>query len=394
MPTTQVTEITSSADAIAVRTDSSGSGVSPDWSAEERRMDHELSAPGVIKPIDAYQVVAGAAATMNIVVGSGAAKVDLALVQGDIAGQGKYLVRLDEVNKTIALDAADPSDPRIDEVYLVVYDNIYDSTSRSLPRFAVRKGDAASSPSVPGPDAAWEAFLLLSEVTIPAAAADILAATFADKRVIGGLQQIANGGYLPGGAPVFFTASGSFVKANHPGLRAVRIRCQAGGGGAGAATDNPGMGGGGGGGGYVEHFELASALSASETVTVGAGGAGGVGGSGANGLPSSFGAHCSSVGGIKGDQNGGSFAAGGGGSGDLIFPGGDGGRGGNPLINSASGQGGAAHLGAGAPGGPGGGQGDDANNYGGGGGAGQANNATNRDGGVGAPGIIIVDLLF
>ncbi len=188
MVTTQITEITASIDAIAARTDSAGAAVSPDWAAEERRMDHELQVVGILKPTDAYQVVAGASATMNIVVGSGTAKTDLAFVQGDIGGQGKYLVRFDEVDKTIALDAADPSDPRIDEVYLVVYDNIYDSTSRSLPRFVVRKGDAAASPSLPGADAAWEAFLLLSEITIPAAAADILAATLVDKRVTGGVD--------------------------------------------------------------------------------------------------------------------------------------------------------------------------------------------------------------
>ena len=204
MPTTQVTEITSSVDAIAARTDSAGAAVSPDWAAEERRMDHETGFPGVIKPTDAYQVVAGAAATMNIVVGSGTAKTDLALVQGDIGGQGMYLVRFDEVTKTIALDAADPSDPRIDEVYLVVYDNIYDSTSRSLPRLAVRKGDAAASPSLPGADAAWEAFLLLSEITIPAAAPDILSATLVDKRINAGPMD-HQARHLPGGPdPVSF----------------------------------------------------------------------------------------------------------------------------------------------------------------------------------------------
>ncbi len=204
MVATQVTEITSSVDAIAARTDSAGAAVSPDWAAEERRMDHETNFPGVVEPTDAYQVVAGAAATMNVVVGSGTAKTDLAYVQGDIGGQGMYLVRFDEVTKTIALDAADPSDPRIDEVYLVVYDNIYDSTSRSLPRLAVRRGDPAASPVAPGADAAWEAFLLLSEVTIPAAAADILSATFVDKRINAGPMD-HQARHLPGGPdPVAF----------------------------------------------------------------------------------------------------------------------------------------------------------------------------------------------
>ncbi len=184
MPSTQITEITSSINGIAARTDSSGGAVTPDWSAEELRMGVELFTAGIANPANSFQVVAGAAATMNIVVGSGTSKVDLAIVSGDIGGQGNYVVRLDETDKTIALDAADPSDPRIDEIYVVVYDNIYDSTSRSLTRLAVRKGDPASSPALPGPDSAWEAFLLLSEVTIPAAAVDILSATLVDKRAL------------------------------------------------------------------------------------------------------------------------------------------------------------------------------------------------------------------
>ncbi len=202
MPTTQVTEITSSVDAIAARTDSAGAAVSPDWAAEERRMDHETGFPGIVEPTNAYQVVAGAAATMNIVVGSGTAKTDLAYVQGDIGGQGMYLVRFDEVTVTIALDAADPSDPRFDNVYLVVYDNIYDSTSRSLPRLAVRKGDPAGDPPVPDP--AWEAFLLLAEVTIPAAAPDILSATIVDKRINAGPMDHAPRHLVGGADPVSF----------------------------------------------------------------------------------------------------------------------------------------------------------------------------------------------
>lgn len=206
MPTTQITEITASIDAIAARTNSAGGAVSPDWGAEERRMDLALFTAGICMPQNAYRVVAGSAATMNIVIGSGAAKVDIAMIAGITAGQGNYLVRLDEAGKTIALSAADPSNPRIDEVYLVAYDNLYDSTSRSLPRLVVRRGDASGSPALPGPDAAWKSYLLLAQVDVPAAAADILACTITDKRVYSGLA-LADGGSVPVGTMLDFAGS-------------------------------------------------------------------------------------------------------------------------------------------------------------------------------------------
>lgn len=414
MPTTQVTEITSSIDAIAARTNSAGGAVSPDWAAEERRMDHELSNEGVVKPVDAYQVVAGAAATMNIVVGSGTAKTDLALVQGDIGGQGKYLVRFDEVTKTIALDAADPSDPRIDEVYLVVYDNIYDATSRSLPRFAVRKGDAAASPSLPGPDAAWEAFLLLSEITIPAAAADILAATFVDKRVFGGV--VPNQGYFPDPDHVIFTADGSFVKANYSGLRAIKVKMVGGGGGGGGSTvttaGEVSCGGGGGGGAYAESFILASALAASETVQVGVAGLGVDGANGTNGEDSEFGSAplVRADAGKLGNQiaaqsapfSGGAGGAGGlvsGSIGDLRIAGGRGSGGAGPHVNLVRhGGGGSSQFGYGWPElwRSGGGTGGNAELYGAGGsGSARGENISgNLIGGDGSDGIVIVELYF
>jgi hypothetical protein len=170
-----------SIDTIAARTNSAGGAVTPDWKAEERRMAYMLWKEGVVpSPLDAYEVVAGAGGTMNIVVGSGAAETDLAIVKGLVAGQGNYMVRLDEATKTITLDAAGAS-LRVDEVYLVVYDNPYDGQSRALPRFSIRKGDAGGAN--PGPDANWDAYLLLARVSIPASAPNIGACTITDVRV-------------------------------------------------------------------------------------------------------------------------------------------------------------------------------------------------------------------
>lgn len=206
MPTTHVTEITASVDTVSDRTDSAGAAVNPDWKAEERRMALKMFSGGIVAPKDGWKVVAGAGGTMNIIVGSGATESDLVLVEGTVAGQGNYLMRLDEPGKTIALGASDPSNARIDGVYAVVYDNTYDASARTLPRIVVRRGDPASSPSSPGPDAAWTAYELLSEITIPAGAADITQATVADRRRFSNLNLAGSAG-VPTGTILAFAGS-------------------------------------------------------------------------------------------------------------------------------------------------------------------------------------------
>ncbi len=204
------------------------------------------------------------------------------------------------------------------------------------------------------------------------------------------LALIKNRGFLFS-ETVYYTSDDTWTKADYDGIRAVRIRCQAGGGAAGAAIGNPALGGGGGGGGFAEHFELASALGSTETVTVGGGGTRVTDSNGNAGGDSSFGAHCSSVGGSGGAVDGGTSAAGGAGSGDVIFEGGQGGRGLNPTVAQLA-SGGGSHLGLGAPQAAAGATGSTANKYGGGGGGGHATSATNRQGGEGGEGIVIVEI--
>jgi hypothetical protein len=96
-----------------------------------------------------------------------------------------------------------------------------------------------------------------------------------------GVNDYLAGGYLYAGT-VYFTSSGSFVKADplgtgDIGLRAIRVRLVGAGGGSGGTGDtNDRSGGGGGGGGYVEKFitDIAG-LPSTETVTRGAGGTAG-----------------------------------------------------------------------------------------------------------------------
>lgn len=209
---------------------------------------------------------------------------------------------------------------------------------------------------------------------------------------------------------IAYDSSGTFVKANYPGLRAVRFNCQGGGGAGGGAgitgAGSASAGGGGQGGNYAEKFVVATALAASVTVTRGAGGAGVAGLDGSNGATTSCGSHCIAGGGAGG-VTGGTTAtwstsisatpittA----TGDLIRLGSPGGFG---IIHGASdfalsGEGGSSmwgiggrpvQSGTGAAGFAGGGHG------GGGGGAGNSNSqGSTRAGGAGTNGRVLIDL--
>lgn len=97
-----------------------------------------------------------------------------------------------------------------------------------------------------------------------------------DLLVIGG---IGGPGYTLA-ETVYFTSSGTFTKADYPGLRAIRVRMVGGGGGgsgcaAASSATTASIGGSGWGAGYAESFILAADLDTTEAVTVGAAGSGG-----------------------------------------------------------------------------------------------------------------------
>lgn len=220
----------------------------------------------------------------------------------------------------------------------------------------------------------------------------------------------AGAGYLYGGT-ISYTADGTFDKGDYPGLRAIRARVQAAGGaGGGAAATGAGQnsaGGGGGGGAYAESLILVAALAASETVTVAGTTAGGTG-TGSTGGSSSFGSHVVCAGGSGGTTIGAlgvvAIRQGGPGgvasAGDLRF---GGSTGQNVIVGLAAGQimgpgGGASHLGGGgrSTGSNASVAGNDGRLYGGGGGgAGNIQSSGSAlNGGDGAAGIVIIDLLF
>lgn len=212
----------------------------------------------------------------------------------------------------------------------------------------------------------------------------------------GTTQATAAGGGV-GGSPVnltVFTANGTWTKPAN--LKAVIVKVIGGGGNGGAATGQSpggtakaptpgytGAGGGGGSGGYSEKRILASALGATETVTIGPAGS-----------TSSFGTHATATGGAAGAAGANSAGAGGAGglgaSGDINSRGSAGTTGfmsynGGIGGSSVFGGGAAATGGVGANGGP----------YGGGAsGAFRGASTGTNAGGTGASGVVIIEEYF
>lgn len=208
MPSTTFVDATFSARGIGNRTTAAGAAVG-DISAEEDRLVNLLTEGKV-----SNNAFAASVSGMTVTIGSGSAKADVYAVAGDIAGQGVYLVRLDDVSAAVTIDAADASQQRIDEIYLVVEDSAYDGGTRSLPRIGYRKGDAGGS--APGPDAAWDASALLHTVTVPAAAASLTAGDLTDQRA--SAQLAVDAATLDGLSESAFFRAANHTKATHDAL--------------------------------------------------------------------------------------------------------------------------------------------------------------------------------
>lgn len=169
---------------VQARTDAAGAAV-VDVNGEELRLVAQMLTAGIFQAND-YKVAPGAG--LSVDVGSGSAKSDLAVVDGVVAGQGKYLVRLDVGTVNVPLNAADLTNPRIDAIYLTVADNQYNSGGISRPFIAYLNGTPAASPVAPAAPGPNIAFLKLAEVLVPAGATSVTVGNITDARSLAGLR--------------------------------------------------------------------------------------------------------------------------------------------------------------------------------------------------------------
>ncbi len=186
MPTTTEFVADFSARDIGARTDDASAAVD-DVTAEEDRFAQFVLSQGVLTG-GAFITEESAVPAMSVDVGSNAAKEDYAVVAGTSPGQGKYVVRGNDATTTLTIAVADPTNPRIDEVYIIILDDLYDTSGKGIVKYAVRTGDPAASPSAPGPDSAWDAYFLLSTIQVAALAATIVDANITDDRTMSGLM--------------------------------------------------------------------------------------------------------------------------------------------------------------------------------------------------------------
>lgn len=164
------------------RTDETGTAAT-DVDGQDLRISSDFLTQGIGNRLDGYQVLAQSPTpAMAVDVGSGTIG-DIAHLDGTDPQQGDYIVSWPDATTEVTVPAADASDPRIDEIYLVVEDNQFDLSGRTLARLALRDGTPAATPTAPGPDSAWTAFVLLAEVLVGAGVTEITNTDITDQRV-------------------------------------------------------------------------------------------------------------------------------------------------------------------------------------------------------------------
>ncbi len=162
--------------------------------ASDRLVNTVLLAEGVVdKAGNSFQVLQNLGTDMNVKVGSGTA-YDRAVVKGDSAGQGTFVVEHQNASQVLAVAAADATLARKDIVILRVYDDTFDSSGNDYSDVEVVTGTPNASPVEPAlPSGA----IKLAVVDVGAAVTQIVNGNITDSRIAVVLNSgIASGSML------------------------------------------------------------------------------------------------------------------------------------------------------------------------------------------------------
>ncbi|PBC80192.1 hypothetical protein BX265_5032 [Streptomyces sp. TLI_235] len=99
---------------------------------------------------------------------SGTLSVGRAIVAGT-SSQGAYPVAV-TVAEAITVPNGDASNPRIDSVFLIVYDKLFDTSGNTLAQVQYVTGTPAGSPTAPSAPATTNSALRLWDILVPAGA--------------------------------------------------------------------------------------------------------------------------------------------------------------------------------------------------------------------------------
>lgn len=139
----------------------------------QTRADTRLSPVGTWTPTDATQtrggvVPGGTALNLTGATMTGTIAIGRAVVQGT-ATQGAYGVVVTAA-ETFTVANGHASLARIDSVFAVAYDQLYDTSGQTLAAIVYTQGTAASSPTAPTAPATGTAYLKLWDIAVPAGA--------------------------------------------------------------------------------------------------------------------------------------------------------------------------------------------------------------------------------
>jgi hypothetical protein len=179
----------------------------------QTRQDTRLVPIGTMTPVDAMTTRSGVmpGGTGLNLTGTGMTgtiAVGRAVVQGTSA-QGAYPIAVTAAESfTVANGHA--SLPRVDSVFLVAYDQLYDTSGQTLAAIVYTQGTAAASPTAPTAPATGTAYLKLWDIAVPAGASAGSPINWGTALTDRRQYTVAAGGINPGGSSVAGAYAGQY----------------------------------------------------------------------------------------------------------------------------------------------------------------------------------------